>query len=186
MAELQPVIGPPDNKPYRIAPLIRTTLLLLYLSLVGPLPVLAPPELRVWLLAALMLGLVLVLAMLSEQVVLESDAIRVGHPRWCAWLFRRGWRLDWSEVGRLVPITTSQGGTVHYIRSRQGEHFLLPQRLERFADFLMRFQQSTGLDTRGIGRITPAWTYWTLAMLSLLLLIGEGISFAWLLPAQAG
>ncbi|MCP9773264.1 hypothetical protein KBY66_11605 [Synechococcus sp. Tobar12-5m-g] len=158
---------------YPIAPLIRFTLLTLYLALVLPLPMVAPPELKPWLWAALPLGLLPVGAMLSEQVVLDADGIHVGYPAWCGWLLRRGWQLSWAEIAGLVPITTSQGGTVHYVKSRHGSHYLLPQRVGRFPDFLERFQQGSGLDTLRIGRITPPWTYWTLAVLSLLLLIGE-------------
>ena len=76
---------------FPMAPLIRFTLISLYLALVLPLPVLAPPELQEWLWAALPLGLVLILALVSEQVELSNDGIRVGHPVWCAWLLRRGW-----------------------------------------------------------------------------------------------
>ena len=51
-----------------MAPLIRFTLISLYLALV--LPLLAPPELQAWLLP---LGLLLILALVSEQV---SSAIQ--------------------------------------------------------------------------------------------------------------
>lgn len=168
----------PSSAHYPIAPLIRFTLVGLYLALVLPLPMLAPPELSIWMWGGLVVGLILIAAMLSEQVVLGPDSIAVGYPRWCAWLIRRGWRLNWSEIASLVPITTSQGGTVYYVRCTQGKHVLLPQRLDRFSDFLQRFQQASGVDTKGIGRITPLWTYWTLAGLSLLLLVGEAAAVA--------
>ena len=163
---------------YPIAALIRFTLVTLYLALALPLPLLAPSELKAWLLGAVPLGLVLVVAMLSERVLLDGAGIRVGHPAWCSWLLRRGWQLSWADITALVPITTSQGGTVHYVRSRQGSHFLLPQRVGRFPHFLEQFQLATGLETLGIGRMTPPWTYWTLALLSLLLLVGEGLAFS--------
>jgi len=80
---------------YRMAPLIRGTLLLLYLALVLPLAPLAPPDLRLPLAAALPVGLLIVLAISSEQVQLEASGIRVAHPAWCRWLLRRGW---WPPV----------------------------------------------------------------------------------------
>ena len=53
---------------FRLSPLIRFTLLSLYAALVLPLPLLAPAELRLWMLVGLLVGLVLVLGLLSEQV----------------------------------------------------------------------------------------------------------------------
>ena len=44
------------------------------------------------LLAAVVAGLGLALALTSERVELDDHGIRVGHPRWCAWWLRRGWR----------------------------------------------------------------------------------------------
>jgi len=157
-----------------MAPLIRLTLITLYLALVLPLPLLAPPGLTLILLIALVLGLLVVVALTSEIVRLDADVISVGYPRWCRWLLRRGWSLRLDQVGGLTPVATSQGGRVFYVRqSGAGGAFLLPQRIVRFDDFLVRFSAATGVDTGGVGRLTPAWTYQLLALLSGLLLMGE-------------
>ena len=155
--------------------LIRATLVLLYLALVLPLPVLAPEALRPWLLVLVPLGLVLLLMVLSEQLWVSDEGLRLGHPAWCSWLLRRGWSLRWDEVEALVPVGTSQGGRVFYVRRRgpEGGAVLLPHRIARFDAFLEQFSQRTGLDTRGVGRLTPAWTYQLLALLSGLMLIAE-------------
>jgi len=161
---------------YRMAPLIRGTLLLLYLALVLPLAPLAPPDLRLPLAAALPVGLLIVLAISSEQVQLEASGIRVAHPAWCRWLLRRGWQLPWGEIRGLTPVATSQGGRVFYVRAADGAAYLLPQRVERFDQFLACFGQHSGLDTRAIGRLSPPWTYRLLAVLSVLMLCGELIA----------
>ena len=54
-----------------------------------------------------------------------------------------------------------------------GTSVLLPQRLEQFDDFLARFGRHTGLATGSIGRISPAWTYQLLAVLSALMVLAE-------------
>jgi hypothetical protein len=162
-----------SSQRYPMAPLIRFTLISLYLALVLPLPLLAPPELQAWLWAALPLGLALILALVSEQVELSDGGIRVGHPTWCAWLLRRGWQLNWDQISGLTPVATSQGGRVFYVRTQDGSAYLLPQRVQAFEDFLSRFSQASGLDTSAIGRISPPWTYQLLAMLCGLLLGGE-------------
>ena len=158
---------------FRLSPLIRGTLVCVYLALVFPLPLMAPDHLQPLLWSAAPIGLALVLAMLSEQVSVDQSGIQVGHPDWCSWLLRRGWTLRWEDVKRLVPVGTSQGGTVYYIKTVGYDHRLLPQRLERFDQFLSILQEQTGLDTSSIGRLTPPWTYQLLFSLSLAMLAIE-------------
>lgn len=113
----RPLAAGTERHVYTMAPLIRGTLVALYLALVLPLPWLAPADLRTALTLALPVGLILVLAATSEQVVLDGQGIAVGHPPWCRWLWRRGWQLPWSAVRGLTPVATSQGGRVFYIRT---------------------------------------------------------------------
>jgi hypothetical protein len=160
-----------------MAPLIRFTLISLYLALVLPLPLLAPAELQTWLWAALPLGLVLILALVSEQVELSAAGIRVGHPTWCAWLLRRGGQRSWNQISGLTPVATSQGGRVFYVRTENGSAYLLPQRVQAFEEFLGQFSRQSGLDTSSIGRISPPWTYQLLAVLCGVFLGGE---LAWI------
>jgi hypothetical protein len=165
---------------YPMAPLIRGTLVGLYLALAAPLPWLAPSPLKPGLWLALILGLLLVVSITSEQVNIDADGIRVGHPNWCAWALRRGWHLPWSAITAITPVSTSQGGRVFYLRSGE-QAWLLPQRIAGFEEFLERFKQESGLDISGIGRISPPWTYQLLAGLTGLMVLGElawGISCA--------
>ena len=162
-----------------MAPLIRFTLLALYLALVLPLPLLAPEALLPLMLAAVPLGLVLMVAITSERVELDASGIRVGHPPWCAWLLRRGWQLPWHAVKSLTPVGTSQGGSVFYVRDQLGGAFLLPQRVERFEAFLGDFAERSGIDTSAVARISPPWPYRLLAILCGLMLAGEAIGLAW-------
>ena len=50
---------------------------------------------------------------------------------------------------------------------------LLPQRVERFDDFLVRFSSASGLETSSVQRLTPPWTYQLLAISSGLMLAIE-------------
>ena len=155
-------------------PLIRGTLVALYLALVLPLPVLAPAALKLPLALALPLGGLLVLAITSEQVRWDSRTLQVGPAPWCRWLLgRRGWQLDWETITSIVPVATSQGGRVYYLRCRHGEAWLLPQRMTDLEGFLAQITRATGLHTGPIGRLTPPWTYQLLAVLCGLMLAGE-------------
>ena len=158
---------------FGLSPLIRFTLLSLYLALVLPLPWLAPVQLRGVMVVGLLIGLVLVLGLLSEQVETNAEGISVRYPRWIRWLFRRGWFMAWSDVRALVPVGTSQGGTVYYVKAADLRHQLLPQRIEKFDRFLSVLQHNTSVSTAGIGRLTPPWTYQVLAALAVLMVAGE-------------
>ena len=177
------------NDRYRLSKLIRGTLICVYLALVLPLPLMAPHPLQLWLWVAAPLGLFFVVALLSEEVSVDDNGLVVGYPFWCRWLLHRGWQLRWDQICRVVPVGTSQGGTVYYLKTLGEGHRLLPQRLERFDQFLKIVEEQTGIDTRGIGRLTPPWTYQLLAILAILMLIAElsiasAIQFNWLaIPA---
>lgn len=170
-----------DARTYRMAPLIRGTLVLLYLVLVLPLLPLAPVDLRMFLSAVLPFGLVVVLAISSERVQLDASGIEVSHPLWCRWLLRRGWRLAWGDIRALTPVATSQGGRVFYVRDSGASAYLLPQRVDHFDEFLARFSRQSGFDTSTIGRISPPWTYQLLAVLCSLMLVAELVAGLWLL-----
>ena len=161
------------TKRFQLSPLIRFTLLTVYFALVLPLPLMAPLALRPWLEIAVVLGFGLVWALLSEQVVITESGLAVGYPNWCNWLLRRSWALKWEEIRALVPVGTSQGGTVYYMSTHDQRHQLLPQRLESFPEFLSLVKHYSGLDTSTIGRLTPPWTYQLLAGLAGLMLLGE-------------
>ena len=145
----------------------------LYLGLVIPLPLVAPTDLRLLMLVVLLLGLVLILGLLSEQVETDAEGIQVRYPTWIRWLLRRGWTMRWDEIRALVPVGTSQGGTVYYVKSSNLRHQLLPQRIERFDRFLDLMAQNSCVETGGIGRLTPPWTYQVLAALAAVMVLGE-------------
>jgi hypothetical protein len=176
-----------EKQIYGMAPLIRFTLVALYAALVLPLPLLAPDTLAPFLWGAVVLGLLLLLAVTSEQVILEPTGLQLTHPRWCGWWLKRGWQLQWRQVEGLTPVATSQGGRVFYVRTRAGaphassqepQSYLLPQRVERFEEFLTHFSALSGVPTDSVIRISPAWTYQLLAVMSLVMLLGEVIGLA--------
>ena len=162
---------------FGLSPLIRFTLLSLYVALVLPLPVMAPQALRPLMVGALILGLVLVVGLLSEQVETDASGLRVSYPSWIRWLLRRSWSMQWDDIRALVPVGTSQGGTVYYLKAVDCRHQLLPQRIERFDLFLdVLNERCSSISTKGIGRLTPPWTYQVLASLAALMVVGELMS----------
>ena len=181
--------GSTETECFRLSPLIRFTLLSLYTALVLPLPFVAPADFRLLMSAGLLLGLLFVIGLLSEQVETDAIGLAMGYPVWIRWLLRRGWTMKWEDVRALVPVGTSQGGTVYYIKATGLKHQLLPQRIERFDHFLTLLDQKTAVNTSGIGRLTPPWTYQLLAGLAVFMILCElaviiAVSMQWItIPA---
>jgi len=164
----------PETTVFRISPLIRLTLLLLYVALTGPLPFLAKVTQAAiapsWLAAGLAIGFILLYAALSEQVVVNAEGIRVTYPVWVPKVWRSGWFLPWHQVQALKPRTTGQGGLVYYFLSLSGEGYLLPMRIAGFAKLVRIVTEKTGIDTQDVKPLAQPWMYLILLGFTLLLL----------------
>lgn len=163
---------------FRLSPIIRITLLLLYVALTLPLPFLAEvtnapvPASVLW--VGLSIGLVLLYAALCERVRVDDQGIQVAYPVWVPSFFRKGWSLCWSDVKELKPRSTGQGGIVYYFLSQSGEAYLLPMRIAGFAELVRRVQAQTGIDTTDVKPLSQPWMYLILLAFTLLLLAIDG------------
>jgi hypothetical protein len=165
----------PDRDQFQISPLVRITLLGLYIGLTIPLPFLAqvtaapvPP----WALAiGLVLGLVILIGVLAERVTVDSEGIAVGYPAWVNW-WRSGWSLPWSEITALKPRTTGQGGLVYYFTTKDRDRaYLLPMRVVGFARLVRYVEAKTAIDTRDVKPLAQPWMYVILLGCTLVLLL---------------
>jgi hypothetical protein len=164
-----------SNSVFRLSPLIRVTLLSLYLALTIPLPFLAevtgasiPPTL-LWI--GISIGFIALYAVLTERVTLDDQGIQVTYPVWVPRFFRKGWSLNWSEVKELKPRTTGQGGIVYYFLSHSGKAYLLPMRVVGFAQLVKQVQAKTAIDTTDVRPLAQPWMYFILLGFTLLLLL---------------
>ncbi|HEY9620301.1 MAG TPA: hypothetical protein V6C78_08025 [Crinalium sp.] len=174
---------------FRLSPLIRLTLLLLYVALTLPLPFLAiatsasiPPS---WLAVGLVLGGMALFAALTERVILTEQGIQVAYPGWVPRVFRKGWFLKWQDITALKPRSTGQGGLVYYFLSTSGEAFLLPMRVAGFARLVRHVQKKTGIDTTDVRPLSQPWMYFILLVFTLLLLLIDGWTI-WTALGQLG
>ncbi|AFY90163.1 MULTISPECIES: hypothetical protein [Cyanophyceae] len=160
---------------FRLSPLIRITLLSLYIALTIPLPFLAKvtaaPVPPIWLWIGISIGFIALYAALSERVILDDQGIQVTYPLWVPKWFRHGWSLPWSEVKELKPRTTGQGGLVYYFLSQEGKAYLLPMRVAGFAKLVREVQAKTGIDTTNVIPLSQPWMYLILLVFTLLLLL---------------
>ncbi|MGK7899996.1 MAG: hypothetical protein AB4352_01030 [Hormoscilla sp.] len=161
---------------FRISPVIRITLLGLYIALTIPLPFLSRLNNTTLILTGFLwfgigLGLVALYGALSERVILDDRAIQVTYPNWVPSLFRKGWSLPWSEIKALKPRTTGQGGLVYYFVSQSGDAYLLPMRVAGFAKLVREVDAKTGIDTTDVRPLAQPWMYFILFGFTLLLLL---------------
>lgn len=182
MSNVKPILASPTDglssspNSFGISPLIRITLLLLYVSLTLPLPALATvtnAPVPGWLMGiGIGLGAVVLYGSLAERVHVNETGIRVSYPEWIVWLLRRGWQLSWPEITALKPRSTGQGGLVYYFTSRSTQQaYLLPMRVSGFAGLLQYVEAHTQIDTRDVKPLAQPWMYLILLAFSLLLLL---------------
>ncbi|PAX45830.1 hypothetical protein [Brunnivagina elsteri] len=163
---------------FRLSPLIRITLLSLYLALTVPLPFLAaatqaptPPSL-LW--VGIIIGFIALYAVLCERVIVDDQEIKVSYPKWVPRFFRKGWTLPWVNVKEFKPRTTGQGGLVYYFLSNEGQAYLLPMRIVGFSRFVRLVEEKTGIDTRNVYPLAQPWMYVILLGFTMLLLLVDG------------
>lgn len=175
------VVDLPGSQPgaiaqiFPISPLIRLTLLGLYVALILPLPFLAaatnapvPP----WSLAiAALLEAIVLYGALSQRVVVDEQGIAVTYPQGLRWLLRGGWQLDRSAIRALRPRSTGQGGIVYYFVDEAAERaYLLPMRVAGFAQLVRLVEARTGIDTQDVKPLAQPWMYGILLLFTLMLL----------------
>lgn len=174
---------------FYISPLIKLTLLSLYIALTLPLPFLARSSsaslspFLLWL--GIAFGAMILYGFLSERVILDEEKIEVTYPSWISKFWRRGWSLSWQEIKNLKMRTTGQGGLVYYFTCHSSpEAYLLPMRIAGFARMVKIVEEKTGIDTTDIRPLSQPWMYLILFVCSLFLLlidfwtIGQAISLA--------
>lgn len=161
---------------FRLSPLIRITLLLLYIALTIPLPFLAEATsapISPWILwLGIILGFLALYSALSERVILNQQELQVTYPQWVPKFFRRGWSLAWAEIKGLKMRTTGQGGLVYYfITKAEDRAYLLPMRVASFARLVKLVEEKTGIDTTNVRPLSQPWMYLILLVFSLILLL---------------
>jgi hypothetical protein len=160
---------------FRLSPLIRITLLSLYLALTVPLPFLAEataapiPPILLWL--GIAFGFIALYGVLTERVIVDEQGIQVAYANWVPKFFRKGWFLNWSEVKELKPRTTGQGGIVYYFLNQERKAYLLPMRVVGFAQLVRQVQAKTGIDTTDVRPLAQPWMYFILLGFTVLLLL---------------
>ncbi|NJM44791.1 MAG: hypothetical protein HC860_00435 [Alkalinema sp. RU_4_3] len=176
-------LAPTPVDRFNLSPLIRLTLMGLYIALTLPLPFLAQvtqaavsPQ---WLWVGLILGAIALWGALSERVLVDDQGIELTYP---AWVPRRGWQVAWKDITALKPRSTGQGGLVYYFLDKQGQGYLLPMRVAGFKRLVDRVQQETQIDTQDVRPLAQPWMYFVLLTFTAMLLLMD----AWTITTAIG
>lgn len=167
----------PERATYYLSPLIRWTILGLYLGLTAPLPILSQvtdaPTSPVWLGLAIASGGVILFGVLSERVIVTEQDMQVTYPAWVPKCLRSGWSLPWSQVKELKARSTGQGGLVYYLVTENAYAYLIPMRIAGFKQLMQIVQQRTHIDTSAVRPLAQPWMYSILLAFTLVLLAAD-------------
>ena len=156
---------------FGLSPLIRFTLLSLYVALVLPLPLLAPAELRWWMVAGLLLGLVLVIGLLSERVEPMPKAFRCVTPPGS---LVAAARLVHALAGHSGPGSRAPvGGNGVFVKQLICATSSYRNALSASIDSWSCWPPTPIASTKGIGRTRRPGPYQLLAGLAVLMIAGE-------------
>ena len=156
---------------------VKSSLISLYLALTIPIPFVSIEGLKIPSIITFFLGLYLIINITSDYVETCSNKISYKTSFISKFLGKKNWVIPWKDIQLIKSLPTSQGSKVYYFNTFQGDNFLVPQRVEKFAEFLSIVSRNTGIDINEISYISPLWTYKLLTLLSVLMIIGELIAF---------
>ena len=156
---------------------VKSSLIFLYLALTIPMPFVSNEELKTPSVFAFTVGLLLIINITNDQVITCDNGIAYKTSLISQILGKKGWKISWEEIASIKSLPTSQGSKVHYFSTNNGENFLIPQRIENFERFLLIISEKTNLQIKGISYLSPLWTYKLLTFFSVVMIIGEIVSF---------
>ena len=156
---------------------VKSSLISLYLALTIPLPFISIEKLKIPSIIIFTLGLYLIINITSDYVETCSKKISYKSSFISKLLGKKNWEISWKDIKLIKSLPTSQGSKVYYFNTHQGENFLVPQRVEKFKEFLIIVSSNTGIDINEISYISPLWTYKLLTLLSIMMIAGEIFSF---------
>jgi len=157
--------------------IVKSSLISLYLALTIPIPFISIENLKIPSIITFFLGLYLIINITSDYVETCDNKISYKTSSISKYFGKENWEIFWKDVILIKSLPTSQGSKVYYFKTRKGDNFLIPQRLENFKKFMLVIHQSTNINVDEISYLSPLWTYKLLTFLSVLMIISELFAF---------
>ena len=156
---------------------VKCSLITLYLALTIPIPFISIEKLKILSIITFISGLYLIINITSDYVETCKSKISYKTSFISKFFGKKNWEIFWKDITLIKSLPTSQGSKIYYFNTRNGDNFLIPQRLENFEKFLLIINKNTKLNINEISYLSPLWTYNLLTFLSLIMIIGELIAF---------
>ena len=156
---------------------VKSSLISLYLALTIPIPFISIEKLKIPSTIAFIFGLFLIMSITSDYVETNDQKISYKTSFLSEIFGKKSWEVLWEDIKLIKSFSTSQGSKVYYFVTEEGKNFLVPQRIEKFEEFLMIISKKTGFDIEGLSYISPLWTYKLLTLLSVLMITLEVAGF---------
>tara|TARA_Y100000766_G_C18824480_1_gene564738 strand:+ start:235 stop:741 length:507 start_codon:yes stop_codon:yes gene_type:complete len=157
---------------------VKSSLISLYLALTIPIPLITIYKLKILSIITFVLGLFLIINITNDYVETCNKKISYKTSFLSGNFGKKSWEIYWKDIKFIKSFPTSQGSKVYYFITNKDENFLIPQRIDNFREFLSIISNNTGIKVDELTYISPLWTYKLLTFISLLMIIGEIISFS--------
>ena len=157
--------------------LVKSSLISLYIALTLPITFISSEQLKTPSLFFFIFGLFLIFNITSDYLETCEKKISYQTSFISRAFGKKNWEIFWEEINSIKSLPTSQGSKVFYIIDERGQNYLVPQRIQNFDIFLEKVEKKTKISTKDISYISPLWTYKLLTWLSVLMIIGEIVSF---------
>ena len=156
---------------------VRSSLISLYLALTIPIPFISIESLKIPSTIIFFLGLYLIFSITSDYVETCKDKISYKTSLISRFFGKKNWEIFWKDILLISSLPTSQGSKVYYFKTKKGDNYLIPQRLENFEKFKLTILNNSKLNVEKISYLSPLWTYNLLTFLSALMIIVELFAF---------
>jgi len=156
---------------------VKSSLISLYLALTIPIPFISIEQLKILSIIFFILGLLMILDITNDTVCTCDEKIFYKTSFVSKIFGKKDWEISWKEIKFIKSLKTSQGSKVYYFVTNVNENYLLPQRIEKFEKFVSIVKNRTELNINELTYLSPLWTYKLLTYLSILMIIGEIITF---------
>ena len=162
---------------FKTLPIVKSSLISLYLALTIPLPFISIGKLKILSIISFFLGLYMIYSITSDYVETCKNKISFKTSFISKYFGKKNWEILWEDILLIKSLPTSQGSRVYYFITKNGDNFLIPQRLENFEKFLLIIHCKTKLNVEEISYISPLWTHKLLTFLSIFMIGGELFAF---------
>ena len=114
---------------------VKSSLTTLYLALTIPIPFISIDQLKILSITAFVLGFYLIINITSDYVETCNNKISYKTSFISRTLGRKNWEIFWKDIKLIESLPTSQGSKVFYFNTKEGDNFLIPQRVEILKNF---------------------------------------------------